>query len=180
MSMPQHCRVSGDAFAPFWVFFPLHLPQEQPRAVRGQGTALALLFLCSSDWRSENWSKGEGANPMSLSLEQCPDNAFFPAVLYPGFSTCCEPSESFQPQTTPGNGIKRELQVSSAFSFSPLSSAPGFWRECQPLVWGKLWKQHPALPNPQDWSSNNVWCLSCCIGEFSIGRGWAGKGRRMG
>lgn len=86
-----------------------------------QGTALALLFLCSSNWRSEKWSKGKGENPMIVSLEQHPDHILFPAVLYPGFSSCCEPSKSLQPQTTPVNGIEEGLTSQLyLFALSPV------------------------------------------------------------
>lgn len=77
-------------------------PRSSPELWEVQGTALALLFLCSSRWRSEKWSRGKEANPKIVSLEQHPDRAPFPAVLYPG----CKSSEALQPQATPVNGIK--------------------------------------------------------------------------
>lgn len=92
------------------VFLPLlgyFSPSSVPELGEVLGTALALLFLSSSNWRSEKWSKGKQGNPIIVSLEQHPDHVLSPAVLCPGFSSCCEPSESLQPQTTPANGIKQ-------------------------------------------------------------------------
>lgn len=120
-------------------------PRSSPELWEVQGTALALRFSVPAVGGVKNGAEGkrqiQRLSPSSSTQTVPLSQLFCIPAANPARPSSLKPLQLM--------GLK-DLQASPAFPFSPLGCAPGFWRECQPLVWGKLWKQHPVLPNPWD------------------------------